>query len=380
MSKTMRSSKPPVVVVVGQTPPPFHGQAIMIQMLLDGPLPDVKLHHVRMSFSDNMDQVGRFQLSKLWHLVYLIVCIAKARIQFGAAILYYPPAGPNRVPVFRDIVLLLSTRWMFRKTVFHFQASGVSELIPKLPLPIRILAQWAYSKPDVAIQLSPLTTPDATYFKARKICTVPNAAYDLSSQFVRSRDAAADTEPARILYVGTVCEAKGMLVLLDACSQLKTWGSRFHLDVVGSFQPSQFSTAVQACIEDRDLTEHVTIHGQKTGDSKWNMFANADMFCFPSHYESEGFPCVLVEAMCFSLPVVSTRWRGIPSIVEEDLTGYLVDTGDSKALALQLQRLILDPIAARKMGIAGRERFESKLSSTKHLEQMRQIFLELSPG
>jgi glycosyltransferase involved in cell wall biosynthesis len=225
-----------------------------------------------------------------------------------------------------------------------------------------------------------LTTPDAEYFQARKIYTVPNAAHDLSSLYSRQNNEGSAGGPVRILYVGTVCESKGILVLLEACRQLRDRSCSFHLDVVGSFQPAPFSQTVQAFIESSNLNEYVTVHGQMTGDSKWNMFANADVFCFPSHYESEGFPCVLVEAMCFALPVVSTRWRGIPSIVEEGRTGFLVDIGDANELARRLQSLIVDRDSASRMGIAGREKFVSHFSSAKHLEQMRQIFLELSPG
>ena len=61
------------VLIVGQTPPPQHGQAIMIQMLVDGPLKGIDIHHLRMAFSDNMDQVGRFQMRKVAHLFYLIL-------------------------------------------------------------------------------------------------------------------------------------------------------------------------------------------------------------------------------------------------------------------------------------------------------------------
>ncbi len=366
------------VVVVGQAPPPFHGQAVMIQMLLNGPIEDVQFHHVRMAFSDNMDQVGRFQLRKVFHLIELIFRIVTARITHNATILYYPPAGPNRIPVFRDIVLLICTRWMFRKTVFHFHACGVSELIAKFRPPLRALAWCALGMPDVAIQMSSLTGQDAVWLKAKKVYVIPNAVPDEATRLGwKPADRLASTRK-KILYVGTVCESKGILLLLNACHHLRQAGVAFQLDVVGSFQPLEFSSEVQSVVREFELVEHVTLHGQKTGDDKWRMFSNADVFCFPSHYTSEGFPCVLLEAMCFALPVISTRWRGIPSIIEHGKTGYLVEVQDAEALFIALQKLLSDTENMFAMGLAGRTKFLAQFSNEQHLQKMRQMFVDMA--
>ena len=61
------------ILVVGQTPPPFGGQAIMIEALLDGKYKKAKLFHVRMSFSKEMDDMGKFALSKVFHLLKVVI-------------------------------------------------------------------------------------------------------------------------------------------------------------------------------------------------------------------------------------------------------------------------------------------------------------------
>ena len=366
------------VVVVGQTPPPFHGQAVMIQMLLDGPIEGVQFHHVRMAFSNNMDQVGRFQLRKIIHLITVIFRIGTARIAHNAQILYYPPAGPNRVPVFRDVVLLFCTRWMFRRTVFHFHASGVSELIAKFRPPLRAMAWCALGRPDAAIQMSNLIGQDAVWLKAKKVYVIPNAVLDEATRLDWNPLDRLISSTKKILYVGTVCESKGILILLNACKQLRQAGVAFHLDVVGSYQPSDFSTEVQRIVREFELEEHVTLHGQKTGDNKWRMFLHANVFCFPSHYASEGFPCVLLEAMCFALPVISTRWRGIPAIVEHGSTGYLIDVKDADELFVAMRKLFSDSKLMHAMGIAGRTKFLAQYSNKQHLQQMRQVFVDMA--
>jgi len=300
------------VLVVGQTPPPIHGQSLMIKMLLDGEPPGVELYHVRMAFSDDINQVGRFRLGKMAHLVVVIFSVIYYRFRYSIRILYYPPAGPNLVPLLRDIVILLATRWLFAKTIFHFHACGVTDFISRLPFPLKWLARFAMSQPSAAIQLSEHTASDPKYLAARRIYTIPNAAHDESKSMNCVRRRREEGESLKVLYVGTVCEGKGVLVLIDALADAIRAGNKLHVDIVGSFQPTEFREQVERQIETAGVKDFVHLWGQQTGKDKWQRFENADVFCFPTHYQSEGFPCVLVEAMCFSLPVISTRWRGIP--------------------------------------------------------------------
>lgn len=365
------------VLVVGQTPPPYHGQSIMIKMLLDGELPGVELYHVRMAFSDNMSQVGRFGFGKLIHLFFVIVSIYYFRFRYGIRVLYYPPAGPNLVPLLRDIAILLSTRWLFAKTIFHFHACGVSELISRLPSPIQWLAKIALSRPAAAIQLSELTAADPKSLSARRIYTIPNAAHDEAERMGFERHRRTESKPLKLLYVGTVCEGKGVLVLLHALAEAVRAGKPMHLDIVGSFQPTEFREQVQQHIDSAGLNDHIHLWGQLTGDDKWQRFADADVFCFPTHYHSEGFPCVLLEAMCFSLAIVSTYWRGIPSIVKHGETGLLAETHDQSAIANFLKSLADDPDLCLRLGEAGRESFLKHFTVEKYIANLRDTFLDI---
>ena len=92
---------------------------------------------------------GKFRLHKLAHLAGIVPRILWARLRTGSTVLYYPPAGPDLVPALRDLVILLSTRWAFRHTVFHFHAGGLCELYPRLNRPLKWLFRQAYGQPDL---------------------------------------------------------------------------------------------------------------------------------------------------------------------------------------------------------------------------------------
>ncbi len=345
-------------MVVGQTPPPIGGQAVMIQALLDGTYDDFDLVHVRMDFSHHVDEIGAFRLRKLGHLVQTIVRVALARFRDRCTILYFPPAGPNIVPICRDIAILLCTRWMFRAVIFHFHASGVSDAIPRLPAPLRPLCRMAYSKPDVAVRLSDLTPDDPGALGARTTFVVPNGVADHAGD----RAPARPRQPPGLLYVGVLSQSKGVLVLLEACAILKKHGVPFRLDLVGGPQPASFGVVLTERIDELGIGDHVNLRGVLWGDEKWQVFGEAAVFCFPTSFESEAFPVVLLEAMQFGMPVVATRWRGIPSIVEDGHTGFLVAPGDATATANRIETLLRDPDLAAGMGANGRERYLSRFT------------------
>jgi glycosyltransferase involved in cell wall biosynthesis len=394
-------SRPVKVLVVGQTPPPYHGQALMIERLLAGQFARIQLFHVRMAFSCSIDDVGKFRVGKVFHLLGVIARIAYHRVIHGAKILYYPPAGPNRVPLYRDLVILNCTRWMFRRTILHFHAGGAADLYPSLSRPIQRLFRRALFGADAAIRLSQSSPDDGGALLAKRQCIVPNGIEDNYPRFAdavaaetakrhrgltqavgatcSATDAATATcelSPLRILFMGILCESKGLLALIDACGQLKSRGVPFELNVVGQFQTSTFESVLRRRIEELNLQDAVCFHGVLQGDAKWHTFSQSDVFCLPSFYASESFPIVLLEAMSFQLPVVATRWRGIAEIVDDESTGYLVEPHDATAVADRLEQLQQSPDLRERLGSSGRQKFLQKYTLQRHLQQMEDIFIE----
>jgi glycosyltransferase involved in cell wall biosynthesis len=78
---------------------------------------------------------------------------------------------------------------------------------------------------------------------------------------------------------------------------------------------------------------------------------------------SEGFSNAIVEAMASSLPVVATRVGGNEEAIVDGVSGYLVPAEDVDALATAIERLLCDPLEARRMGAAGREIVTQKFTA-----------------
>jgi len=361
------------VLVVGQIPPPFHGQAISIQLMLEGNYRKLRLHHVRMAFSHNISEVGKFKFKKLFHLFTVISSIIYTRFRHRTTTMYYVPAGPDKIPMYRDLVILLSTRWLFKKTVFQFRAAGISEIYPKLSSLTRYFFEKAYFKTDLAISLSEFNPPDGKVLQAKKNIVVYNGLEDVYPRFSFKKKS-DHTEP-RLLYVGAIRKSKGIMVLVETCDLLKKRGFKFKLKIMGKFKSECFKKKIENYIHDKQLENYIVFIGELTGDMKWNEYYETDIFVFPSFFKSEATSRVVIEAMSFEIPVVATKWRGIQAQIEEGKSGLLVPIKDSGMLADKISILLNNPQLRQCMGSRGREIFLEKFTIARFWQNMEKAFL-----
>jgi glycosyltransferase involved in cell wall biosynthesis len=369
------AASPLRIVAVGQVPPPLGGQAFAIQSFVTGRYPRLEVFHVRMAFSRETAEIGKPRLGKGLHLLGLIARILWRRARTGATVLYYPPAGPDLVPVLRDVVVLLCTRWAFRSTVLHFHAGGLSELEPQLPRAVRSLFRAAYGGVDLAIQTSALNPPDGQRLGARRVAVVANGVPD--HPFAQRQPSGAGARPPVLLYVGVLCETKGLLVLAEACRTLRARGLDFRLHLMGSFESSRFESTLRATLDEAGLTERTVFLGPRAGDDKASCLRASDIFCYPTHFEAESFGLAVIEAMQFSLPVLATRWRGVPSVVADGESGMLVPVRDPSSLAAALEILLKDPDLRRRMGMRGRELYLDRFTEERYRRDMEAVLSEL---
>jgi glycosyltransferase involved in cell wall biosynthesis len=347
------------ILIVGQTPPPYHGQAIMIYNTVQHKYEALKVFHVRMNFSQESNEVGSFKLRKVRVLIKVIYEILHVRYSQGVKNLYYPPAGPNITPILRDLIILFSTRWAFKRTIYHFRAGGISEKLEQSPLILKVLAKAVFSKPNLTIRLSKKNPEDGVYFNSKKDVVIPNGLKDFAKDNF-SKNGINNIK--KILYVGGIKETKGVLDLLNACAILKSRNIQFNLNLIGQFDSVIFKEKVLEFIKQHALEERVFLLGIKIGKDKWDEYAQANIFCFPSYYECETFGNVLVEAMQFKLPVVSTIWRGIPDIVKNDESGFLVEINSPISIANKLEELIENEALRIRFGNNGRRLFKEKFT------------------
>lgn len=86
--------------------------------------------------------------------------------------------------------------------------------------------------------------------------------------------------------------------------------------------------------------------------------------------DSEGTPVAVIEAQMIGLPVISTRHAGIPDVVIDGETGFIVDEGDTEGMSVRMIEIALDPNLAGKLGRSARKRAEAHYTLSHHLSQL----------
>jgi len=131
-------------------------------------------------------------------------------------------------------------------------------------------------------------------------------------------------------------------------------------------------------VKELGLSDKVNYLGRKYGDEKNKYFMKADIFVFPTFYHNETFGLVNLEAMQFSLPIISTFEGGIPDVVQNGITGFLVKKRDARELAEKIAILIEDTDLRITMGERGRERFKEHFTLLNFEQTFCEIFTQIT--
>ena len=160
-----------------------------------------------------------------------------------------------------------------------------------------------------------------------------------------------------ILFFSNMMEEKGVWTLVDACKILKKKGVSFKCTFVGGWKDINEKVFNQK-IASLGMQTEVAAVGAKYGDDKENYWLNADVFVFPTYYHNECFPLVLLEAMQHALPCISTKEGAIPDIIEDGVTGFIINSKNPNALAAKIIELVNDKDKRFAMGFNGYQKYK----------------------
>lgn len=181
--------------------------------------------------------------------------------------------------------------------------------------------------------------------------------------------------PVRALCVASLSEYKGHSVLIDALAGSEAL-ARVELSLVGQGELEQ---QLRAQIERLGLGARVHLLGARSESEVAELLAAADLFVLPSIVASngqmEGIPVALMEALAAGVPVVTTRISGIPELVQDGLTGVLVEPGDPADLAHGIERVLANAAATRLRAEAGRALVIDEFDAARSAQVLRRLLL-----
>lgn len=358
----------PHILFITPLPPPVHGSAMVSQYIKDSELihGEFECDFVNLSTSRRMDEIGRGGVKKLLRFVGSFFTLFYKLLTHRYDLCYLAITCYG-IGFLKDAPFVLLCKLFGSKVVIHQHNKGMSGCIERWPY--RWLIPYVYKHTRV-ILLSWYLYPDIEKAVKREqvvICpngipeTVSGERLMVSGDNVERGSVASSSLPTvNLLFLSNLIPSKGVYVLLDACKILKEKGLNFHCNFVGGESKEINRSVFEQAVRERALDDCVTYHGPKYGDDKERYWQMADVFVLPTYNETFGL--VIVEAMQYRLPIVSTDEGGIPDVVIDGENGFICKRKDAVSLANAIERLIVDEALRNTMGEEGYRIYQEKFT------------------
>ena len=366
------------ILFIMHMPPPVHGAAMVGQYIYDSKLINEKFegHYINLTTAKNLQDIGKVGIRKLVDFYALLRKIRRSLKTINPDLVYVTPNACGGA-FYKDYIVVQMIKRMGYLVVVHYHNKGVATRQN------RFLDNFLYQrffKGIKVILLSECLYDDVKkYVKREDVFVCGNGIPDITNHSTCSDVAASDHIDGKVphvLFLSNLLISKGVVVLLNALKVLKEKGCRFICDFVGGETVEMDAAMFQNEVAKRGLEDMVVYHGRKYGNDKEAFLNGADIFVFPTFYHNECFPLVLLEAMQHHLPCVSTTEGGIPGIIDDGKTGFLVPKHDAENLAEKIQVLLTDAELRQRMGKAGREKFEKEFTLEVFEKRMAEILRE----
>ena len=343
------------ILMIGPEPPPVGGTTVLFESLAEalGNRPGITLTVVNTAGVRGSGAAGPLRLLRLAWSVF------RGMLGADVAALHVSTSGLHAIgPPVALAARLRSTPLVVRKF-------GGTDFFEYSPLR-RCLILWTLRRADLYLAetrdlveraRSAGLTNVAWYANSRPMPELPvEPVSELPGESRRGC--------RRFVFLGQVHGGKGVRELVEAGERLP---EGVTIDIHGPLgfdvQESEFSGR-----------ERVTYRGPVDPDDVHATLLSYDALVLPSYHHGEGYPGVILEAYAAGLPVVSTRWRAIPELVDDGVTGLLVEPRDVGGLRGAMLSLVEDAglYARLREGVrARRSEFSDEIWSQRFVEYCR---------
>lgn len=362
----MKRTKKKILFIV-QLPPPIHGAAVMNKLIVESELVNENYNYslVSLDFVKEIHEIGVFNLNKILQMIKVFFQILYKLLFFRPNLVFFNLSFKGGA-FYRDVVYISLVKLFNAPIIYYIQGKGINESSKKSTFNKRLFL-YIFKNENV-VCLSELLKHDIEDVFFGKPFIVNNA---IKTQNLEKVDFKKDIDIINIIYLSALDKDKGLFVLLDSIKILVLNGYNFNVKIIGSPLNISFFD-LNEHIAANNLNGYITVLGPKYDNEKFKELLESDIFVFPTL--NEAFGLVNLEAMQCGLPIISTYEGAIPEIVDDGVTGFLVEKNNSIELAKKIEILLVDPILRNKMGEAGRKKFFEKYTIERFEQNMKIVF------
>lgn len=326
----------PRILFILHLPPPIHGAAMMGKYIQESELINSSFDCfcINLATAGSLSDIGHVSLEKLLKYLLLLRYISHVVKEIRPELVYITPNAGGKA-FFKDFIVVQMLKSMGCKIIAHYHNKGVSAYQSKWIY--NFLYKRFFSNLKVILLAENLYKDIAKYVKREDVYICPNG---IPSSCKEEMEARRNNVIPHLLFLSNLLISKGVIVLLDALKILKEKEYTFVCQFIGGETAEINAVQFFEEVNKRELSDLVTYVGRKVREEKEAFFRQADIFVFPTYYETFGL--VNLEAMEYKLPVISTNEGGIPDIVKDGENGLICEKQNPVSLADCIAKLLDD--------------------------------------
>jgi glycosyltransferase involved in cell wall biosynthesis len=306
---------------------------------------------------------GGHAVFSLWVLLTAMAKLVRGRLQGGLAGVHVNMG--ERMSLFRKAAIVIVCRALGVPVVLHLHAQ-MRPFYAWLPAPLQRLTRWVFSLPASVLVIGGA----ARRFVTGELGVPPGRVEIVINgvpEPVDPRQRPAPGGAQRVLFVGRLCEAKGVSDLLAALARPGFDGARLEVTLAGGGDVAGYRTQAQAL----GIEGIVRFEGWCDQSKVARLMAASDVLVLPSH--DEVLPLVILEALAHGVAVVCTPVGEIPAVLADGVNAHFVMPGDVEGLASALQEVLRRPELLEALGRNGRALYEQQFSLARFCAQVARI-------
>jgi len=186
---------------------------------------------------------------------------------------------------------------------------------------------------------------------------------------VRSADGPHNSGIPTLLAIGRLCDYKGFDILIRACAKLVEKGIAFRCRIIGN-GPDR--AELEKLRDDLQLKEKVELPGEVTFSELRTEYDRAAILVVPSRGTelTDGLPTVAIEALAMGIPVIATRWAGIPDLIIDGETGFLAEPNSVSSLAGKIDEMLAGRDSWSRLASNGRKIIEEEYDLSANVRRL----------
>lgn len=361
----------PSLLLIGPTPPPFHGVAVAVQSLLQSCiLEQFRVSHLDLADRRGIEHVNKPDLHDV--VLFLQQWLRLLSILFRTCpTVTYLVLSQSTIGFLRDSLLIWPVYLRGSQIVLHLHGGNFRNWLHGRSWLMKVYVELVLRRITRVIVLG-------ESLKSQFDGLVEHSRIAVVSNGIDWEDSGSPGKVAyrrsrfRILHLSTLSHLKGALVLLQAIPLVLRRRRDVEFVFAGPWSHLQDRLWAEQFIAQEELGEYIRFSGQVDGDEKRILFNSADVFVFPG-VQQEGQPLVVIEAMAAGLPVIFTDRGCLRDTVVSGETGLETPINDAHQLADRILWLLDHSEEMEAMGRRARQRYESLYTKKRHIENMIEV-------